>query len=87
MCALSAAGYLLWVSTHCTLSPLLWRPGSVEYWISLTNVMGSVGFLIAGAVTRPALHGPLTLTFVQVCANGLSPFGSVATTAWTTQGA
>lgn len=68
-----AAGYLLWVSTHCTLSPLLWRPGSVEYWIALTNVLGSVGFLVAGAVTQPAVHGSLALTFVQVCERSL-PF-------------
>jgi hypothetical protein len=63
-----AAGYLLWISTHCTLSPLLWRPRSVEYWIALTNILGSWGFFIAGACTRPVLHGPLALTFVQVCA-------------------
>jgi len=48
-----AAAYLLWVSTHLSWSLLIWRPTKITYWISLTNLVGSLCFLFGGAITHP----------------------------------
>jgi len=58
------AGYLYWISSNRSGNPFIWKPKSMQYWIALTNMLGSVGYFIGGASTHPFVRGQLASFFV-----------------------